>query len=200
MQIGKTQLRAPADGLVLARDATLGGVVMSGSGPLFRIAIDTDFELAANVAETDLPGLAKGMKATVVTAGTEQGVDGEIRRISPEVDRASRLGSIRISLAPSATARPGTFARGEIELFRREGIAVPTSTVMYVGQDAFLQRVEDGRIESVPVTLGARANGFVEIVAGLSAGQEVVSRAGTFVADGDMVTPIRDETTGATKP
>ena len=53
VQIGKTEVRAPADGLVLARDATLGGVVSAGSGPLFRIAIDGEFELAANVAETD---------------------------------------------------------------------------------------------------------------------------------------------------
>ncbi|MBU2193769.1 MAG: efflux RND transporter periplasmic adaptor subunit [Alphaproteobacteria bacterium] len=199
VQIEKTDLRAPADGLILARDATLGGVVMPGSGPLFRIAIDTDFELAANVAETDLPSLSKGLKAEVAIAGADDGVAGEIRRISPEVDRASRLGSIRISLAPGSEARPGTFARGEIELFRREGIAVPTSAVMYVGEDAFLQLVEDGRITTVPVTLGPRASGFVEIVAGLSAGQEVVSRAGTFVADGDMVTPVRDENTGAIK-
>ena len=200
VQIAKTELRAPADGLVLSRDATLGGVVMAGGGPLFRIAIDGDFELAANVPETDLPRLNKGMKAEVEMAGTDKSVAGSIRRIAPEVDRASRLGSIRIALAPGSNARAGTFARGTIELFRRQGIAVPTSAVMYSGEDAFLQLVEDGKVKSTPVELGARADGFVEVVSGLSEGQEVVSRAGTFVADGDMVTPMRDEATGAIKP
>jgi len=200
LQIAKTELRAPADGLVLSRDATLGGVVMAGSGPLFRIAIDGEFELAANVPETDLPRLKKGMSAKVEAAGADEGIAGSIRRISPEVDRASRLGSIRIALEDTADARPGIFARAEIELFRRKGIAVPASALIYVGADAFLQSVADGRVKTVPVTLGARADGFVEIVSGLTAGQEVVQRAGTFVADGDRVTPVRAETTGATEP
>ena len=39
-----------------------------------------------------------------------------------------------------------------------------------------------------------------KIVSGIAEGDEVVSRAGTFVADGDMVTPVRDEQTGAIKP
>ena len=39
VQIEKTDLRAPADGLILARDATLGGVVMPGSGPLFPMQV-----------------------------------------------------------------------------------------------------------------------------------------------------------------
>ena len=200
LQISKTELRAPADGLVLSRDATLGGVVMAGGGPLFRIAIGAEFELAANVAETALPRLAKGMPAEISMAGADNRIAGSIRRISPEVDHASRLGAIRITLVPGSIARAGNFARGEIELLRREGVAVPASAVMYVGANAFLQSVEGGRIKTVPVTLGARSGGFVEIVSGLSEGQDVVSRAGTFVADGDMVTPVRDEKTGAIKP
>jgi HlyD family secretion protein len=41
---------------------------------------------------------------------------------------------------------------------------------------------------------------MVEIVSGVAQGEEVVSRAGTFVADGDLVTPVRVEATGAIKP
>ena len=94
VQISKTDLRAPADGLVLARYATLGGVVMAGGGPLFRIAIDGDFELEANVPETELPRLSSGMVAKVTIPGLDAPVSGTIRRISPEVNQASRLGSI----------------------------------------------------------------------------------------------------------
>lgn len=52
----------------------------------------------------------------------------------------------------------------------------------------------------MPVALGARAGGFVEVVSGIEEGQEIVSRAGTFVADGDLVTPICGEKTGAIQP
>ena len=200
VQIGKTELRAPADGLILARNATLGGVVMAQTAPLFRIAINGEFELAATVAEMALPRLANGMTAQVSMAGLESPIAGTIRRISPEVDNSSRLGSIRISLEPGSPARAGNFARGEIELIRREGVAVPASAVMYAGADAFLQCVEGGKVKTQAVTLGARSGEMVEIMSGVHEGEEVVSRAGTFVADGDLVTPVRIEATGAVKP
>ena len=76
LQISKTELCAPADGLVLSRNATLGGVVMAGGEPLFRIAMGAEFELAANVAETSLPRLAKGMAAQVSMAGADTGIPG----------------------------------------------------------------------------------------------------------------------------
>lgn len=200
LQISKTELRAPADGLVLSRNATLGGVVSAAGGPLFRIAMGAEFELAADVAETSLPRLAPGMSAQVALAGADKGIPGSIRRISPEIDQASRLGPIRISLKGDTAVRAGSFARGEIVLLRREGVAVPASAVVYKGADAFLQLVRDGKVQTVPVTLGARADGFVLVTGGLAEGDDVVSRAGTFVADGDMVTPVRSEQTGALKP
>lgn len=200
LQISKTEVKAPADGLVLARSATLGGVVSAAGGPLFRIAIGGEFELAADVPETVLPRIATGMKTDVVLAGANEAVVGKIRRISPEVDRASRLGSIRVALGDAAPARAGNFARGDIEMIRREGIAVPASAVVFEEDDAFLQLVEDGKVKTVPVTLGTRAGDMVEVAVGLEAGQEVVARAGTFVADGDLVTPVREETTGALQP
>jgi HlyD family secretion protein len=200
VQIGKTELRAPADGLILARNATLGGVVMAQTAALFRIAINSEFELAATIAETALPRLATGMAAEVSMPGLDTSIEGSIRRISPEIDHASRLGSIRVALKPGSPARAGNFARGEIELIRREGVAVPASAVMYAGADAFLQCVEGGKVKTQVVTLGARSGDMVEIVSGLAEGEEVVSRAGTFVADGDLVTPVRIEATGAVKP
>jgi HlyD family secretion protein len=200
VQITKTELRAPAGGVVLARDATLGGVVSAGGGPLFRIAIGAEFELAASVAETSLPRLRPGMRATVLPAGATEAVEGTIRRISPEVDAVSRLGAIRIELTSGSTARAGNFARGEIEIVRRDGLAVPSSAVIYKDTQAFLRTVRDGRVRTVPVTLGVHAGSFVEVVSGLEAGAEVVFRAGTFVADGDRVTPVRVEETGAVKP
>lgn len=198
-RLAKAEVRAPADGLVLARNATLGGIGSASGGALFRIAIDGDLELAATVSETALPRLANGMKVVVHVAGLAP-IEGAIRSVDPEIDPKSRLGTIRISLPKDKDIRPGNFARGEIETLRSDGIAVPVSAVLYRGTDAYVQRVVDGTIQTVAVKLGARAGDAVEIVEGLAAGEEVVSRAGTFVADGDHVTPIRDVKTGALVP
>lgn len=196
-QIGKTEVRAPADGLVLARDATLGGVVSPTAGALFRIAIDGEFELAADVAETELSRLAKGQPVAVSLAGLSKPLQGSIRRISPEVNQQSRLGSIRVTLPQSESVRAGNFARGVVEVSRRVAIAVPASAAVYNGDKAFLQVVEKDVVRTAPVTLGARAGDWVEVASGVAEGSEVVARAGTFVADGDRVKPVRGETTGA---
>jgi len=200
VQIEKTQVRAPADGLVLARAATIGGVVSPSSGPLFRIAIDSQFELEANVAETSLARLSTGMSTSVTLAGHKQPIPGAIRRIAPEIDQKSRLGPIRVSLPADAPVRTGSFAHGAVELVRREGVAVPSSALIFRGEDAFLQVVVEGKVRTAPVVLGARADGYVEIVKGVAEGDEVVARAGTFVSDGDTVTPVRGEATGAIAP
>lgn len=190
LQIAKTELRAPADGIVLARNATLGGVVSAAGGPLFRIAVGSRFELAARVPETSLALLEPGMKASVVLAGNGLVLDGEIRLLAPEVDQASRLGTVRIALPDDAAARAGNFARGEIVTLRRAGIAVPASALLYRGGQAILQRVRDGVVETVEVRTGARDASHVEILEGLDEGDEVVARAGTFVAEGDRVRPV----------
>ncbi|QPC85566.1 efflux RND transporter periplasmic adaptor subunit [Mesorhizobium sp. NBSH29] len=200
LQLGKTDVKAPADGLVLARSATLGGIVSAAAGPLFRIAIDGEFELAATVAETALPRLKADMPVAVMPAGSDTPIAGNIRRISPEVDQRSRLGTLYISIADSSDVRVGNFARGEIEAVRRNGVAVPEGAVTFRNQKPFLQVVRDGKVNTVPVTLGARAEGYVEVKSGVTAGDEVIERAGTFVADGDMVTPVRGDVMGALKP
>lgn len=197
LQIEKTQVKAPADGLVLARNATLGGIVGGSAGPLFRIAIDGELELAATVSETSLPRLKPGMPVSVHIAGAASATKGEIRMIDPEVDQKLRMGTIRIALVEDGTVRSGNFARGEIEVQRRDGVAVPASALIYRGMAGYLQKVDAGKVSTVPVQIGARADGYVEIVQGIAAGDEVVSRAGTFVADGDLVTPVREQETGA---
>ena len=197
VKLGKTEIKAPAAGLVLARNTTLGSVVSASAGPLFRIAIDGQLELAAELAETALPRVAVGMTVAVSVAGSRELLDGRIRLIEPEVDQRTRLGTIRMSLPENPNVRVGNFATGEIEVERRTGVAVPASAIIYKGADAFVQLVRQGVVSTVPVTLGVRSGGYVEIVDGLSEGDEVIHRAGTFVADGDRITPIRDEVIGA---
>lgn len=195
-RLAKTEVRAPADGLVLARNATLGGIVSASGGPLFRIAMNGELELAATVSETSLAKLRAGMPVTVYVAGVDA-LNAQIRFIDPEIDARTRLGTVRIRLPAHDSVRSGNFARGTIETLRREGLAVPASAILYKGTEAFVQKVVDGTIRTTPVTAGARAGAEVEVTGGLAEGDQVVSRAGTFVTDGDKVTPVRDIATGA---
>jgi HlyD family secretion protein len=199
LRLEKADVRAPASGVVLSRNALLGGIVSFNAGPLFRIARDQDFELAANIPEVDLPRMKEDMPVAVRVSGMDEPVAGRVRLISPEITASSRLGSVKIALDRNSAIRPGNFARAVVELTRRNGISVPLSAVVYHGRSALVQVVKDGVIESRKVELGIRNDRAVEVLAGLAEGEEVVARAGTFVANGDRVTPVRvtDEATGA---
>ena len=199
LQLSKTELLSPVDGLILARNASIGQVVSGSAGPLFSIVTDNSFELAAEVAESDLARMGVGMKVSVILPGREAPLVGEIRTISPQVDAGSRLGTVKISLPNDPALRNGSFAQGVIELERSKMAAILSAAVLYRGRDPFVQKVVDGKVISTSVVLGLRDNEYVGIISGLAVGDEVIARAGTFVADGDAVTPIREaELVGAT--
>ena len=200
LRIEKAEVKAPADGLILARNAQLGAVVSGAGGPLFRIAWAGKSEMAADVPEMTLASVRVGAPVVVTVIGTPEPLKGEVRLIGPEISAATRLGKVYVTLPDGTAVKPGAFARGEIELVRRVAVAVPASSLMYRGHDAYVLTVKDGIAKARAVKTGARSGGFVEISDALAEGEDVIERAGTFIADGDKVTPIRkDEMTGATK-
>jgi HlyD family secretion protein len=200
LRVEKADVKAPADGLVLARNAQLGAVVSGAGGPLFRIAWTGRFEVVADVPEITLSRVNVGAPTSFTVTGIDTPLTGEVRLIGPEINSATRLGQVFLTLPDGAAIKPGAFARGEIELVRRVAVSVPSSALLFRDQEAYLQIVKDGVVESRTVKSGARDGGFVEISEGLAEGESVVERAGTFIANGDHVSPmLKDETTGATK-
>lgn len=192
-RLSKTEVRAPADGLISRRTARIGGLVSGSKDPLFLLISKAEIELDAEVPEAKLARVQIGQPAHVTPPGGEP-VSGTVRLISPEVDKASRLGRVRIFLGSNPDLRVGAFARGTIETTRTNGLAVPQSAVLYQatdsGQRALVQRIDDHKVETVEVKIGAITADFIEITSGLAEGDVVVAKAGTFLRNGDSVRPI----------
>lgn len=191
LKLGYTEIKAPAAGIISRRTANVGAVA-SGSAvatPMFRIVEDGEIELDAEVPETYLPRLSVGLPARVDVAGLKQR-QGTIRLISPEVDRATRLGKVRISLGDDPELRVGTFAKGQINTISREGLGVPSTAVMHGDKGTAVQVVDSGRVITRGVSVGLTSNGHTEILNGLKDGEMVVLRSGTLLREGDAVRPI----------
>jgi HlyD family secretion protein len=84
----------------------------------------------------------------------------------------------------------GMFMEAEIQVAERETVAVPVTAVGSGDGQTTVMRVVDGVVSRVPVTLGIRDGGMVEIVEGISAGDLVVTKAAAFVRDGDRINPV----------
>ncbi|GJD85615.1 hypothetical protein HPGCJGGD_3505 [Methylobacterium haplocladii] len=116
---------------------------------------------------------------------------GSVRAVYPEVDKASRLGKVRIRLDADPRLRIGTFARGAVELARTRGVTVPQASVLYGGtKGSSVLVAAGGRVEAREVRIGLSDDDDIEIRTGLTEGERVVARAGSFLRDGDRVRPI----------
>ena len=190
IRLARTEIKATADGTISRRDITVGRVVSASAGPLFLIMENSDIELAADVAETVITKLKVGDRASVLAAGFDKPLEGDVRLISPEVNDRSRLGQVRIDIPDDPALKVGAFARADIETARRDGVIVPLSAVLYTPSGPKVQVVKDGIVETRPVEIGLVSDGKAEIDSGLKPGEQLVSISGTFLRNGDHVTPM----------
>jgi len=183
---GRTDIVAPSDGIISRRVAKIGGYAMGAGEPMFRIIAKGEIELDAEVTETRLSQIREGQPVTVSVAGAKA-VSGRVRLVSPEIDKATRLGRVRVLLGETRDLRIGAFARGTILTRKSRGLAVPASAVLYGGEQPSVQIVSNGVVRVRKVRVGLAENGLVEIAEGLNEGDLVVAKAGTFLRDGDAV-------------
>jgi RND family efflux transporter MFP subunit len=191
VRLARAAIKAPQAGIIARKNAKVGATATAAGDPLFRIIANGEIELEGEVTETQLVRLREGAPAQI---GIDQGrtIEGRVRNISPEVDRATRLGRVRIVLPRDPALRIGAFARGTVELARTTGVTVPLSAVLYSAKGAAVQVVVDGRIEARQVRTGLSADSFIQ-VEGVSTGDLVVTRAGSFLRNGDAVRPVLAE-------
>jgi HlyD family secretion protein len=112
--------QAPAPGIVLAQERAPRRERHAVGEPLFRIIANGEIELEGEVTELQLARIRKGAPARI---GGDSGslIEGRVRNVFPEVDRATRLGKVRIALPKDAALHIGSFARGTVEIARRTG-------------------------------------------------------------------------------
>ncbi|WP_131195111.1 efflux RND transporter periplasmic adaptor subunit [Lichenihabitans psoromatis] len=191
LKLARTDIRAPVDGIISRKVARLGATASSSGDALFRIIARGEIELEGEVIETRLPSLRLNAPALLDIDGGDP-VHGVVRAIYPEVDKTTRLGTIRISLDPDPRLHIGAFARGTVELARKRSVAVPLSAVLYGaggGSSVLVVRADD-HVEARPIRTGLVDDTYVAVLNGLKEGDRVVARAGSFLRDGDRIKPV----------
>jgi multidrug efflux pump subunit AcrA (membrane-fusion protein) len=186
---GPISLRAPAAGLVTEVRTAVGAPASPQAGPMFRISVNNEIELDAEVPSIHLLKLNPG--ATVrISRDDAPDLVGKVRQISPQIDRATQLGHVRISLTNNPSLKVGMFARANIDAKRSCGVAVPRTAI----DRLTLQVVKGNTVETRRVRVGLTSDTSTEILEGLDVGETVVADAGTSLHDGDQIkTMFADE-------
>lgn len=187
----RLDIRAPEAGLILTRQVESGQIVSSGSGTLFRMAMNGEMEMRVLLAEADIQRLHVGDRAQVTPTGSTQGFSGVIWQVSPIIDPQTRQGIARVQLAYNAALRPGGFASASIVAGGNSTVTLPQSAVQSDPQGNYVY-ILNGKNETVRrnVTTGDVTDAGIGITSGLNGTERVVMTAGAFLNPGQKVIPI----------
>jgi cobalt-zinc-cadmium efflux system membrane fusion protein len=171
-------IKAPRDGVVVAREASVGMVVHPGT-PLFTVSDLSTVWMMAQFPAEHLPFLRVGLAARVFEpAHPETVFAGRVTRIGEEFDAATRTATARIEL-PNRGGRlkPEMYAAVEVDAGPAAAVVgVPADALQDVnGQTVVFVRRSATRFETRPVRAGRRSGEMVEILSGLAAGEPVVA-------------------------
>jgi membrane fusion protein (multidrug efflux system) len=113
---------------------------------------------------------------------------GRISRIYPELEARTRTRTVEAVLAEPVALIPGMFARLIVEQKRvQAAITVPTAALVATPHGHAVFVVEEGKAVRRKVTTGIEAGGVVQILAGIRAGEEVVTAGHERLKDGGPV-------------
>jgi multidrug efflux pump subunit AcrA (membrane-fusion protein) len=187
---GPISLRAPAAGLVTEVRTAIGAPASPQAGPMFRISVNNEIELDAQVPAVHLPKLNPGVTARI-TRDNAPDVIGRVRLVSPEIDRATQLGRVRIAVTNNPTLKIGMFARASIDANRScNGVSIPHTAIDHLT----VQVIKGNTVETRRVRVGLSSDTSTQILEGLEVGEIVVADAGSSLHDGDQVkTMFADE-------
>lgn len=184
-------LRAPLGGVVTRLSAVLGAPV-DPNVPLVEVADPSALDAEFNVSPAEAATLKEGDTVTVSTsgAGAEALGSGVVTAVGAAVDSATRAIPVRARMAQTARAlRIGESIFGRIvTALHPNAVVVPVDALVPQGEGYILFVVDSsGTAHQRPVTIGGRTEAVVEIVAGLTAGETVVSHGAYGAADGAKI-------------
>lgn len=183
----RVAIEAPSDGVVLSKNVTEGARIAAGQ-QLYRLADLSRVWIHASFYDFELPWISEGQTADIEMSylpGVQ--LTGEVSYIYPFLRQKARDVHVRIIVDnPDRELKPGMFANVQLSgRTLRDVIVVPTESIIRSGKRSlvFVDR-GNGQVEPREVRIGAEADDWVQVLAGLDAGERVVVSA-QFLIDSE---------------
>jgi multidrug efflux pump subunit AcrA (membrane-fusion protein) len=178
-------LRAPAAGLVTQVNTIVGAPASPQAGPMFRIAVNNEVDLDAEVPAVHMMKLSPGVTARI-SRDNSPDIVGRVRLVLPQIDRNTQLGHVRITLTGNPAIKIGMFAQASINAKQSCGVSIPRTAIDHLT----VQVVKDNTVETRHVRVGLVSDTSTEILEGLKLDEIVVADAGSSLHDGDRIKTV----------
>jgi len=178
-------LKAPFDGTIIEQHTVLGELVAPENNA-YTIADLTHLWIQLDVYEKDLRHVGKGKPVDVmVDAYPGEKFTGEVTYVSDVLDESTRTARARVEIGnEDGRLKPGMFASALISIPGEggEALTVPSSAVQQVrGKPTVFVREGEGVFEAREITAGRDSGEYVEVLSGVSPGDEVVTEGGFYL-------------------
>lgn len=175
-----TEIVAPLSGVVTVFDAKVGQIAIAGA-PLVSLISENAFEVEAGVPETDIGRVAVGnVVSMTLDAFPGETFSGRVFYIDPAqtstggaVDYKTKISFDKVD----RRMKSGLTANLDIQTRSKEEILLlPQYAILQNDEGTFVEVLRDGNVVTEPVVLGIQdADGMVEILSGVTEGQEVLN-------------------------
>ncbi|MBU9336033.1 efflux RND transporter periplasmic adaptor subunit [Burkholderia multivorans] len=199
--VDQTVIRAPFDGIVLAKHANVGDNITPFSsasdskGAVVTIADMDTLEVEADVAESNIAKIRAGQPCEIqLDALPDMRFAGRVSRIVPTVDRSKATVLVKVRFVdrddrvlPDMSAKIAFLSKPVSAQDRQPVTAVQASAVVERDGRPVVFALQDDTVHAVPVARGARIGELVA-VRGVKPGDTVVLAPGAALKDGAKVT------------
>jgi RND family efflux transporter MFP subunit len=186
--LGYTRILAPFDGVVTEKKFDLGTLASPGM-PIFTLEDTRRYRLEATVNETDLRYVRMGQQASIlIDALGDREMKGKVVEIDPAADPASRSFLVKVELPSDPALRSGFFGRAQFPRGERSALLIPRSAIIERGQLQGIYVLDQSKIAGLRyITIGKPADGKVEVLAGLQAGEMLIADPGSRELSGRKI-------------
>lgn len=182
-------ITAPFAGVLGLRQVSPGALVSPGA--VITTLDDVSLiKLDFTLPESTLAALAPGQAISARSDAWPGTVfEGTIADVDSRVDPETRAVRVRAEIPNlDGRLRPGMLLRVSVVLPSRKALVLPELAVQQEGDQSFVFRVVAGdKVEQVPVTLGTRRAGEVEIASGIRAGDRIVVEGTVKLRQGSRI-------------
>jgi len=188
------RIEAPFAGVIGLSNISLGAFLQAGTS-ITTLDSSGQLELNFSVPERFVGQVKVGQPVSAVSpAFPDQLFEGQLVELATRLSELSRTLAVRALIDnPDGQLRPGQFMSASLTLQQREALVVPEQAVMVRGDEKYVFLAEDGLARRVPVQIGNRMPGWVEIKEGLSLEDSVVVTGQDRLSSGNRIRVLESD-------
>jgi RND family efflux transporter MFP subunit len=189
-QLGRTEVRAPFDGVVSDRKVSAGDTAQVGK-ELAKVIDPSSMRFEALVSADHVGAVAAGQPVSFRVNGYgEQEFKGKVRRVNPAANPTTRQVELLVDFVGEKQPRlAGLYAEGRIETASSQSLTLPATAVVRDGERASAFRVKESKLQKVAITVGERdpRTGEIVVKGGLAEGDQVIRYPSAMLKDGQTI-------------